>query len=380
MKRHTITGLICLLLSFALMYISTMDFLQARKPDEIYPGEGVTQIKMLSDYFPDLANTNGDTEIYVMEGENPGASILVLGGTHGYEPAGYFGAIALIENALPKEGTLFVIPAANRSTLTHNEPLEATPLYMDITTESGVRQFRFGSRGTNPVDQWPDPDVYIHAASGQQLSGADVRNLNRAFPGRPDGTFTEKVAYGIVSLINEEEIDITVDLHEASPEYPVNNTLIVHETGMDLASMAVLQLKLGGIDISLEQSPTELRGLSHRELGDHTDTIPILLETNCPSIGRMRGETNAETVLSGKDDFYVKAAELGFVSVPYDETGEPIEKRVGRHLQSIIAIIEAYTDMYSEPIVIENIPTYAQLFSDSDGSDLGGERLGTFLN
>ena len=41
----------------------------------------------------------------------------------------------------------------------------------------------------------------MHASSGQKLSGSETRNLNRAYPGRPDGTFTEKVAYAITSLI-----------------------------------------------------------------------------------------------------------------------------------------------------------------------------------
>lgn len=37
------------------------------------------------------------------------------------------------------------------------------------------------------------------------------------------------MSYGIVQLINTENIDVTVDLHEASPEYPVINALIAHE-------------------------------------------------------------------------------------------------------------------------------------------------------
>lgn len=52
-----------------------------------------------------------------------------------------------------------------------------------------------GSRASNPVDQWPDPDVYVHAASGQQLSGSETRNINRAYPGRPDGNPTEQAAF-----------------------------------------------------------------------------------------------------------------------------------------------------------------------------------------
>ena len=67
--------------------------------------------------------------------------------------------------------------------MTHNDPQEASPQYLNITTPSGVRKFRYGSRASNPVDQWPDPDVYVHVASGQQLSGSETRNINRAYPG-----------------------------------------------------------------------------------------------------------------------------------------------------------------------------------------------------
>ncbi|HAZ20721.1 MAG TPA: succinylglutamate desuccinylase, partial [Clostridiales bacterium] len=60
---------------------------------------------------------------------------------------------------------------------------------------------------------------YIHAGSGQQLSGSETRNLNRCYPGRPDGNLMEKTAYAIVQLIKNEGVDLTFDLHESSPEY-----------------------------------------------------------------------------------------------------------------------------------------------------------------
>ena len=53
---------------------------------------------------------------------------------------------------------------------------------------------------------------------GQSLSGSENRNINRTYPGKADGTLTEMMSYGIVQLINTENIDVTVDLHEASPE------------------------------------------------------------------------------------------------------------------------------------------------------------------
>ncbi|NVP25649.1 succinylglutamate desuccinylase, partial [Treponema phagedenis] len=69
---------------------------------------------------------------------------------------------------------------------------------------------------------------------------------------RADGTLTEKAAYGIVQLIQKEGIDLTFDLHEASPEYPVINATVSHEKGMDIGAVGVMNLQLQGIDMTLE--------------------------------------------------------------------------------------------------------------------------------
>ena len=42
-----------------------------------------------------------------------------------------------------------------------------------------------------------EPKIYVHASSGQRLSGSETRNINRSYPGRTDGTFTEKMSYGV---------------------------------------------------------------------------------------------------------------------------------------------------------------------------------------
>ena len=54
--------------------------------------------------------------------------------------------------------------------------------------------------------------MYVQA-SGQQLSGSETRNLNRAFPGRADGTLTEQIAYAIMQLLEQENVDMGFDLH-----------------------------------------------------------------------------------------------------------------------------------------------------------------------
>lgn len=381
MKKKYITATLLLGLALVIAFVTGKNFKAMHNLTEITPGEGVSEVIMLSDYFEGLKGTPGDTEVYVMKGEKEGGSVLIIGGTHPNEPSSLMSAVSFIQNAKVNQGTVYVIAYANRSGFTHNDPQEGSPQKMNFTTASGENvMYRYGSRATNPVHQWPDPDVYVHAASGQRLSGSETRNLNRAYPGRADGSLTEQVTYGIVELIKKEDVNLTFDLHEASPEYPVINATVSHEKGMSIAAMGVMNLQLAGIDMTLEPSPVNLRGLTHRELGDYTETIPLLMETPNAAQGRLRGATNEDLVLTGKDKAYVYAESLGFLYVPYDEKGHPIEERVGRHNQGLIEFVKAYNgENPDEMVVFENLPTYEELFLSSDGSDLGGERLGKYL-
>ena len=355
-------GLLCLS-AIAIVYLATQ-FLSMRQIEPIYPGPGVTEIKMLSDWYPGLKGTAGDTEVYILEGKEEGDSMLVLGGTHPNEPSGLVGTILLIENAVPETGTLYVIPRTNNSAMTCTDPQEASPMRYTIETPGGERWFRFGSRATNPVHQWPDPEIYVHASSGQQLSGAETRNINRAYPGRTDGNLTEKMAYGVAELIRQEGIDIEVDLHEAAPEYPTINAMVAHEDAMLLASQSLINMQLEGVEIMLEPSPTNLHGLTHRELGDYTDTLALLMETANPAQGRLRGKTNEELVIEGKDKFFVQAAENGRLYVPFDENGHPLATRVARHVTGVAQIAISYTELGLGNLKINGIPSYYEMVED----------------
>ncbi|MCD8330260.1 MAG: succinylglutamate desuccinylase, partial [Lachnospiraceae bacterium] len=226
-------------------------------------------------------------------------------------------------------------------------------------------------RATNPIDQWPDPDIYTHS-SGQTLSGSETRNLNRCYPGIEDGTISEQVAYAVTTMIQELDITMTIDLHESSPEYSVNNATVAHENAMSIASEGVLNLQLEGISMSLEPSPVSLHGLTHRELGDFTNTYALLMETGNPSQGRLRGATNEELVLTGEDPCYEIAYDLGLLYVDYSSGSLPIETRVGRHLQGIIEYINALNNNSEDQLVVTGIPTYEELTTD-------GVSLGDFL-
>ena len=368
MKGNKKTGIAMIFLSLAISFVAGKEFLKMREPEPIVKGEGVTSIQRLSDYLPDLKGTRGDSDVYIFQGKEPGGSVLVLGGTHGNEPSGYMSAILMVENLKVDKGTVYVLPRTNGSGLTHNDPQEGSPQRFTIKTPFGERWFRYGSRATNPLDQWPDPDVYIHAASGQQLSGNETRNINRAYPGRPDGTYTEKMAYAITEMIRKNDINMTIDLHEASPEYPVINAIVSHERAMPIASQVVMNMEFEDIQIGLEPSPVSLRGLTHRELGDYTNTYAVLMESANAAQGRLRGRTDEALVLTGKDPRYVEAQKLGRLFVPYDENGHPLEERVGRHLTGISQLVLVMGENEPEKeIVMEGIPSYADLLENGIG-------------
>ena len=353
-----------------------IQFRSNHRPEIIVRGPGVTEVRWLSDWFPGLRGSPGDTEVFILRGTEPGESMLVMGGVHPSEPAGFMAAVVLIENMVVETGTVFIIPRANASGFTHNAPQEGHPARYTVDLPDGsVREFRFGSRLSNPVHQWPDPDLYIHM-SGVPVAGAESRNLNRVFPGRPVGNLTERVAYGITTLIVQENILITVDLHEASPEFPTNNAIVVHERAGEMGALLVMDLQDNeGIDNRFERSPLGLRGLTHRELGDYTNTYMFLFETPNASQGRIRGRTDTALVLSGDCIMYRRAVASGFsVFCGCREVKEPhsLEQRVGRHLAGIYWLLNVLTfdfEQYGD-IVARGIPGF---------QDIQARGLGTFL-
>lgn len=372
-NKATAGGL--LVVALLVCFLAGRAFSDSKEIDPVYPVPGF-EMKMLSDYFEGLKGGPMDTPVYVQEGEEPGGSVLILGGTHPNEPSGYMSAVLFIENAHVKKGRLFVIPFGNISGFTNTLAQEASPSWIHFTTQGGeTRTFRYGSRDTNPTVMWPIPDIYIHKASGQELAGNESKNLNRAYPGDPNGTPTEKLAYGIMELLRKEDITLAFDLHEASPEYPVVEAIVAHENSMELAAVAAMELMGLGVDMRLEPSPKNLRGLSHREWGDGTKTLPILMETANPSQGRLRGRTDEALVLDGKDKAYIKSAGLGRLFVPYDENGKPIEQRVARHVASMVIFADTLEMFEPEKAVtIENIPSYDDLNANGVGYYLASPR------
>lgn len=351
-----------LLLASVACVLAAKEFMAMWAPDAFHPSPALTRVDSLSRYCPPLRGTRADTRIFIFESTSPGPTLLVLGGTHPNEPAGFMAATVLLERVAVRAGRVFIIPQACASGFTCTDPLEGSPQTFALVTPGGTRTFRFGARAANVVDQWPDPLVTLHSPSGQQLSGNETRNLNRAYPGRPDGSLTEQTAYAILALIRGEHVDLAVDLHEAAPEIPIINAIVTHEKGREIAADAVLALELENLQYALELSPPKFRGLSHREWGDETPAIPFLMETSNPIQGRLRGKTSAELILDGVDPWYQVAGRLGTMRITYDEAGESLSKRVGRHLQGLRALVDAYNERHPDSaLVLEGVPQYTEL-------------------
>jgi predicted deacylase len=106
--------------------------------------------------------------VAVMHGAWPGPVLTVVAGVHGTEYASIVAAERLIDRVDPTDvtGTLVIVPVAN------------------------VLAFEHKAMHVNP---------------------ADGKNLNRVFPGRADGTQSERIAYALTRLV--EKSDMLVDMH-----------------------------------------------------------------------------------------------------------------------------------------------------------------------
>ncbi|HPW17895.1 MAG TPA: succinylglutamate desuccinylase/aspartoacylase family protein [Candidatus Aminicenantes bacterium] len=340
--------------------------------EPLVAGPGVARVATLGDYFAPLKGGVNDAHVYILEGQAPGGTVLLLGGTHPEEPAGRLAAWIFAERAELGQGRLLVVPTANRSASTVTRLGGAYPPDFTVPTAWGGQKFRMGDRWSNPLDQWPDPEVYLHYPSRQQLAYVDIRNLNRAFPGRPGGTLTERTCYAIMELVRREKVDIAIDFHEAELQYPVISAIVAHERGADLAAAAsMFTSSFEGFSIGVENSPKALRGLSHREIGDASGAISLLLEAPEPFLDATRGRTDRALLLTGRDEFVVRAGRRGLLFEKIDENGWPIDVRVGRHTSTVLQILENWTaDRPDRGVVVAGVPRYAEVVEKGVGAFL----------
>lgn len=116
-----------------------------------------------------MPGTPYQTAYYVKTGATPGPTIVVIGGVHGDEIAGYLAARRL-KNWTVQSGTLVVVPDANVPAIKANR--------------------RFVGR-----------------------------NMNALFPGKANGDGNERLAYALWQLIKSSKPDLLLTLHESRGFY-----------------------------------------------------------------------------------------------------------------------------------------------------------------
>lgn len=328
---------------------------------DVRPGPGVTQQRMLSDYFPALRDGPMDTAVYILDSGVPGATGLMIGGTHGNELAGQVAALLAVENAVVEAGKLVVVPYANRSAISVADTRKSIAQRHPIRSRSGPRELPYGDRRTDPADQGVvDPARYTNPPGYTLEEGAESRNLNRTWPGNPDGTPTEQLSHGLLRMIVAEEVDFALDMHEAdTPEKkspgeaayrPGGNkrlayTLVAHPRGLEVAAFALLGMEADtGISMKLEESNSRYRGLSHLEIGDNSDCLSFLSES--PNPGQDRWRDDADVV---------------------DDPKYPLSHRAGLHLRLFLQLAEAHDELFGEALMIEGLPGYEELKADGVG-------------
>ena len=121
------------------------------------------------------AGTDYKTPVYIIKTDYKEPTIMIVAGTHGNEKAGIKAAEYLKDNLHIERGTLIIIPKANI-----------------FACEENARYF--------------PPEI----------------NLNRVYPGNPQGNSVEKLAYEIFSLMKRYDIGLLVDLHESIEFYRKN--------------------------------------------------------------------------------------------------------------------------------------------------------------
>ena len=119
--------------------------------------------------------TDYETPVYIIMADYKEPVIMIVAGTHGNEKAGIKAAEYLKDNLHIERGTLIIIPRANI-----------------LACEENVRCFP-----------------------------AEI-NLNRVYPGNPQGNSIEKLASEIFNLMKRYDIGLLIDLHESIEFYKKN--------------------------------------------------------------------------------------------------------------------------------------------------------------
>jgi len=164
-------------------------------------------------------------------------------------------------------------------------------------------------------------------------------------------------------------VDITIDIHGAETMFPVTNCIVAPQKSMRIATMTSLTVNaMEGFENHVEPSPSGFRGLSHREIGDFSDTMPFLLEAPLPYLDQPTGPKTMDLLLQGIDPFLLSLSKQKKLFVSYDESGWPMEKRVGQHCSVVLEIMNQFTRRNMDRAIrVSHAPRYADILKNGVG-------------
>ncbi len=208
------------------------------------------------------ANGDAATQIpvSVVHGKTSGPVLALVAGTHGYEYPGIT-ALHRLRNSLNPEalsGTVIMVHIAN------------LPAFLGRSTY------------TNPVDK---------------------KNLNRVYPGKADGTQSERIAHAITTMIIDQA-DFLIDLHAGDGNEALRPYVYMPVTGVPDLDQKSRQLAIAfGLDhIVVDKAPL-------RAADDSLFTDQTALVRGIPAITTETGQ------LGSNDGQWVDMAEAGLWNV-----------------------------------------------------------------
>jgi hypothetical protein len=99
--------------------------------------------------------------------------------------------------------------------------------------------------------------------------------------------------------------------------------------------------------------------------------MSLLLEAPEPFLDATRGRTDRKLLLTGQDEFVVRAGKRGLLFEKIDEKGWPIDVRVGRHTSTVLQLLEIWSGDHPEKAVaVSGVPRYTEVIEKGTGAFL----------
>ncbi len=188
-----------------------------------------------------LEDTEDQFTVYTFETDVEGPTFFIIGGIHGDERAGWMAAQAMLTHDFLR-GTVHILPIANRLGTIQDPPRRNAPGRAD---------------------------------------------LNRTFPGDPDGSDLERLAHAIFVVMAQKEPDIVLDLHESRESYTegrIGDSIVLHDSSQSLYGLTVIET-FNALPLMEERTPfTNLNappiGSINRTFTETYDVPVFTIETN----------------------------------------------------------------------------------------------------